>query len=353
MGRYATPILNTPNNFTLLRHVAAFFVLISHSYELLGTGNREPLAGLTASFISFSHIGLVVFFFISGLLVTQSLFNSFNIIHFFWKRILRIYPALIVLIFLTVFILGTVFTSMPLKDYFLAKQTWQYFLGGVTLIKLRFYLPGVFNGEGINGSLWSLPVEFRLYLLLAFLYIIARSQKKLFLFFIIFSVLFFFIFPQQNLLPLPNWLRPYTYWGVCFFTGSLVYLLKEKIRISNLIFVALIAAWLGAIKVERFYQITELLMIGYGCLFFGCKVPVIKGGFFSKNDYSYSVYIYSFPIQKIVINMMNELYLSPASLTVITIVLLVPFCWFSWNYVEKPCLKLKNKFVSSSSELFH
>lgn len=338
-------LLNKNNNFTLLRHIAALFVVISHSDELLSPSNQESIPNLSGNVISFSHIGLIIFFFLSGLLVTQSLMQSSGIIHFLWKRVLRIYPALILVIFMTVFVLGVAFTTIPLKHYFQSAQTWQYFIGGITLIRLRFFLPGVFNGEGVNGSLWSLPVEFRLYLLLAVIYCIAFFKRKLFFFFTIIALLLFCIFSMQEMLFTSRWVAPYIYWGGYFFTGVLVYLGGDKIILKYWILGCLIVIWFFAAKFDFLYRLCELLAVCYACLVIALKVPASKQFFFSRNDFSYSVYIYSFPIQKSVINMIGAQHLNSTTLTVITIVLLIPFCWFSWNYIEAPFLKLKNKFL--------
>ena len=349
MGIYATEILNKPNNFTLLRHIAALFVLVSHSYELLGVGSREPLVRLTNGLISFSHIGLVMFFFISGFFVTKSLLDSNNIIHFLWKRILRIYPALFPLIFITVFVLGTLFTILPLKEYFLNEQTWQYFIGGVTLIRLRFYLPGVFNGEGVNGSLWSLPVEFRLYLLLALLFAVTFFRRKLLSIFVIAMFIFFFLFVNQEYISVPKWFDVYIYWGVYFFAGASVFFLKERIKLNILIFAALLVLWFFCSNIQGLNMLTELIVICYACLLVGLKMQPIKKLFFNQNDYSYSIYIYAYPIQQSIIFLLNHR-ISPVSLCLFTLAVLVPFCWISWRLIEQPALKMKNVFLRKVDE---
>lgn len=347
MSEHVIQISKRRNNFTLLRFLAALFVVISHSYDLLDEGNEGGVPQIANSLISFSRVGLIMFFFISGLLITESLMTSSSITHFLWKRVLRIYPALIVLIIITIFVIGPIFTTFPLKSYFQSSKTWEYFIGGITLIKLRFYLPGVFKGEGVNGSLWSLPVEFRLYLMLLLLFIITNYKKSVFLFLIVFVFLFLLFFSEQNKIIFPTWFVPYTYWGSCFFFGSFVYLLKEKIRVNKKIFICLLITWIVTSPLEILYRLFEMFVICYVVLLIGYKFAVIKGNFFSENDYSYSIYIYSFPIQKIIIEVLGTKDLTPLSLFSITIVLLFPFCWFSWNYIEKPCLKLKNRFFYS------
>ena len=68
-----------------------------------------------------------VFFVTSGFLVAGSLINRRNVIAFLWARALRIYPALLVMLALTVFVLAPSLTSLSLADYFTAQQTYEYF----------------------------------------------------------------------------------------------------------------------------------------------------------------------------------------------------------------------------------
>ena len=93
-------ITRTSNNFNLLRLLAAFGVIITHSYTLLGFAEKDLLTKMTNGLLSFSRLGVYVFFVISGFLVANSLWNSKNTASFFWKRFLRIFPALFVVLFL-------------------------------------------------------------------------------------------------------------------------------------------------------------------------------------------------------------------------------------------------------------
>src|SRR5487761_1170379 len=98
------------NNFNLLRFLAAFAVLISHSFSLAtGVSDAEPLRA--AYGLTWGDIAVDVFFVTSGFLVTASLLKRRSATAFVWARVLRIFPALWLMLFLTVFGMGLALTS--------------------------------------------------------------------------------------------------------------------------------------------------------------------------------------------------------------------------------------------------
>ncbi len=273
-------------------------------------------------------------------MVTQSLVSTGSMRQFIWKRFLRIYPALVVLMILTVFILGPLLTELPWKQYFASSQTWAY-LFGTSLIRLRFILPGVFHGKGVNGSLWTLPVEFRLYFLLALLYVIGLIKKR----FLYFGFIFLFILFVVIVVPLNcpgkvlSYITPYLFWGMYFFSGSFVFFIKDKITLDYKILIALFILWILTVNIGILNIISELICFSYFTLCMSFKTPVVLSNFFKKNDFSYSMYLYAYPLEQIIVSQNPNM--ATWILILFTSIALVPFCWLSWNFVEKPALKLK------------
>src|SRR5208283_3914854 len=159
------------NNFNLIRLMAALAVIVTHSFPVLGL---PPDRGFAFDNLGrwLGDVAIDVFFVTSGFLVTGSLFNRGSLIAFLWARALRIYPALWVMLALTVLVLAPALTSLTLPEYFSAPKTYEYFSKCATLIGgVRWSLPGLFEATPLkgefNGSLWTLPVELRLYLTLA------------------------------------------------------------------------------------------------------------------------------------------------------------------------------------------
>src|SRR6185312_17241222 len=90
----------TENNFDFLRLVAAYFVLFGHQFVL--TGSAQPGIG---NFQSLGGLGVIILFSISGYLIAQSWERDPSNWRFLVKRVLRIWPALIVATILVALIL--------------------------------------------------------------------------------------------------------------------------------------------------------------------------------------------------------------------------------------------------------
>ena len=106
------------NSFDLIRLIASLFVIFGHAFALHPpNGHVEPIASL----IQFDYIGTIAvytFLFISGIFVTASYDQSRNLFRFVILRIGRVWPALIVCILITVFIVGPSVTSLTTSAYF-------------------------------------------------------------------------------------------------------------------------------------------------------------------------------------------------------------------------------------------
>lgn len=149
------------NCFDFLRTAAALIVLLSHSFPL--SGLPEPLVGHETTLGS---IAVWVFFSISGYLITQSALTSESTKAFALKRILRIGPALVVLLLLSVFAAGPLLTELAISDYFTSLRTYTYLVKNPAFANQES-LPGVFIStplpNGFNGSLWTIKYELLMY----------------------------------------------------------------------------------------------------------------------------------------------------------------------------------------------
>src|SRR6476619_3042580 len=91
---------------------AAASVIFSHAFLIAeGSENREPLSHLLGPGNIVGLYGVFTFFIISGFLLARSLSLNSNLVQFSVNRVLRIYPAFLFCLFITVFILAPLITN--------------------------------------------------------------------------------------------------------------------------------------------------------------------------------------------------------------------------------------------------
>ena len=156
------------NNFGFLRLLFATLVIISHSAELIdGNRSREPLTNLFGV-LSFGELAVDAFFLISGYLVVQSFERSDSTLSYLMKRIRRIYPG-----FLVAYI-ACVFVVAPLVGNDLTIMSFGNLAHVIFDASTLHEPPRVFGFAdlpypSLNGSMWTIQVKFRCYLLVVFL----------------------------------------------------------------------------------------------------------------------------------------------------------------------------------------
>lgn len=333
------------NNFDFLRFVFALLVVISHSFPLSGVSETNQwIYQVTDGQIVLAQIGLSGFFVISGYFIFQSLERSNTILNYFKKRLLRIFPALLVVILLTMILVPFVYEG---EIYFLEnEEVYTYIPNNLSLYAFQSGIKGVFDHNAyhaINGSLWTIKYEFSLYIALALLFFF-RKQKTfvgsaLFIVYTIFSVFFifglnrfggssFFGLYGVHLLNL----------GTFFIGGSLLASLgfeniQHKIIIMILSMLVLVLSLYFHCYdfVKHLFFPIVILCIGF------IPLPFISA-FRRFGDASYGVYIYSFPIQQ---TLMYFYRMNTYTLMCTSVVLSVVFGYLSWHLIEKRALHFK------------
>ncbi len=351
-------ISHRSNNFDFLRFLGASLVIYGHAYPLSGRGTFDHIQLWTRGLFPTAHMGVAIFFVISGFLIAQSLARSPSVSNYVWKRCLRIFPGLIVAALLTVFFVGPILTDLPLNKYFTAKDTYKY----LTVIKLYppypDTLPGVFEqatNRSVNGSLWTLAYEFSCYfaLLAVSLVIAARIRGKVILgAFLAVWASFLLWYP---VLSASTYRLPFFHlklfnlidFGMYFVAGSAAYHFKDYILYKGYIALTFFLIWMGS------YLLAEsLIAVPLTCVVWAryLAVPylVLYLSFLSGplnqfgryGDLSYGLYIYAFPIQRIVVEKIGET--APIEeIIFLSFLFTLPFAWLSWSFIEKPCLKYK------------
>jgi peptidoglycan/LPS O-acetylase OafA/YrhL len=337
------------NCFDALRFFAATLVLFSHCFPLLGIRGREPLAQWSG-YTTGGELGVVMFFAISGYLVTASLLASDGLLNFFAKRALRIFPALIVVVLLTIFVLGPLMTTLPLRDYFHHQWAREYLFN--ILLWVHFPLPGVFENlplaESVNGSLWTLPIEVGMYVLLAVLGTVTVIRRHLNVFV---PILFFAGYAQLVSDPA---LKTIFFWkietviacakfGVYFFSGALLYQIRNSIPWRGGIALALLVLWFFTFK-TKFGICSMFLAVPYCTIYLGRSMNDFFSNFGKYGDFSYGIYIYAFPTQQTLVEILGK-DINPYLFFLIAFSITICFAFLSWHLIESPALRFKERFA--------
>ena len=335
------------NNYDFLRVFAALCITLTHSYNLILKNEDEPLMKLTGNRFDFSFIGLSIFFSISGYLITKSAVTSSSFKNYIWKRLLRIQPMLMLVCLLSVFLIGPVFSSLNMNEYFREKGTYTYLRNIMPLFGIQFRLPQVFTHNiaenGVNGSLWTLIVEERLYLMLGLLFLFKSFGKKILLsIIVILNVLFFlhFVFFNENLIKYLSGNQ--VFYALIFLNSSAFFLLDvdfSKYSKSVLIFLGIISLLILSIFLPLEKSIHIILLPFIVIIIAHLKGFTNKAGRYG--DFTYGIYAFSFPVQQILIST-KIIKDSPLNLFFITLLIVIPIAILTWHLMEKKILVLKN-----------
>lgn len=334
-----------PNNFDLLRLVAAISVLFFHTRVRLDIDINHYVVSF------FEYIpGIPIFFFISGFLISLSYKKALDIKSYTRNRLMRIYPALYVCLFLSIgFIIYIGYLDISILN---TQEFWVWIAAQMSFA--QFYNPEFLRGYGVgvlNGSLWTISVELQFYFLIPFLYTFLKNKNKnkillfLIILFSIFNIIFNTLgnpvdFKTQSALYKLLYVS-FVPWFYMFLLG--VFFQENFDKFKILYEMPIIIKSIYIIIVLYFYTLFSLNPMTF--FLFATVIYIMVYSFknasnilLKGNDYSYGIYIY----HALVINYF--IYLDyTKDLKYLIYILLISFILaaFSWHIIEKPILNTK------------
>ena len=343
---------NRRNSFDEVRLAAALMVLIDHFY---GMSDRvAPLTGLWGTDEDLGGFAVLIFFGLSGYLITDSILRGANFRFYVASRLLRIYPALLVCLVIGIFV-GALITELSLAQY-LSAQVAQFFFGNIFPIFWREErsLPGVFSSyywQTFNGPLWTIKYELACYAVTLCVFMVSRSRRWL-----AFGALFaiaagmWWVPFQSWQIPQGNTVLMFEYFNMGFFRYYLaIFMLAAVVRIivGNVSY-----RWFGVFfacgVVLAFFQglpLGDLALLGGIALAGVClggSSLLYFGGVYRKyaGDLSYATYLYGWPISDMCVNTLTPQVGFWPSMMIATVSTLA-VAWVSWKLIERPMLGLK------------
>ncbi len=297
--------------------------------------------------VSLGELAVDAFFLLSGYLITMSMVKNRSVQAYMERRILRIYPAYLAAFVLSVFVIGPWVGIHALQELVPT-------LGDMLVLNEPRIYPGSLLGlpyRTIDGSMWTISLEFRCYLFIAFLGLSGLLSKKRVIlgisaFLILAMILTSFDLFQKPLVRvvIHPWVKllvgqnPYRSLGLLaiFMTGSASYTWRDK-----LLSLAIGPSPAAAAVISLFLMLNRhlaeagLAIFGGFSLFWLCFKANL-GPFENINnrwDISYGTYLYAWPITTLVLYTHRTI--SPTMLTIISLPASLIAGTASWFLIER------------------
>lgn len=327
-----------PNALNAIRLILAIGVIFWHSFPL--SGSQFQGGSQLGQLLGYGFVD--GFFVISGFLITRSWLGNPSVKVFLTSRALRIVPAFWVCLVATALIfapLGTWLSGGNPFSTMLSMDSLSYVLKNSALWIFQFGIEGTLADvpyPGVwNGSLWTLAWEFMCYLAILGFGMAGLLRKAWPLCAAFALVWLANLSGLGNLIGsdlMDNGLR----FSLTFLAGAVLAKFQGRIRISWLrICVAwslvIVSLWLPD------YRLLAAPAMAYGLVAFGGMVSHPRLAL--KNDISYGMYVYAFPVQQILASA-GFTVIGVAGFSVISALVTTPLAAASWFLVERPVIRL-------------
>ena len=327
------------------RLLAAAAVLFGHCYALTRLDSEEPLIRLSGGNAGFGEVAVYAFFAISGYLITQSFLRDPSLPRFIERRLRRIGPALVLVICGSVLIVGPLVTTLPLRDYFARPEAWSY-LAKILIYPAQYGLPGVFESNPfpavVNGSLWTLRLEFALYLAIAALGWGGLLRRRVTAPLAVSCAAMSALLMWGPLQWAPFHGAPFFHQFLVLFLNATPFFVGAVLAQSDVDsgktgLLALVLAGIAlAFVFPSVFKIVLIVTLPVAVVLLGVHGRCGLGRF---GDCSYGLYLWGFPVQQTVIHFAPGI--SPLGLFAIAGCATLICALLSWHFVEKAALRRK------------
>ena len=324
------------------------------------------------------YVGVDIFFVISGFLITKLIYTEivnkkFSLLNFYERRVRRIFPALAIVLGISVIFAYLILTPIDLIDF---SKSLIY----VPLVISNFYFLNQSDYFDISNELrplihtWSLSVEEQFYLIFPFFFMfISRKKIKIKFMLFVFALIFFLSFTLNMTLSeiYPNesfYLLPTRIWE--FMAGSIIAIKNDSLSFKRHHFInqviSLIGLFLIIFSVTALDSIDSLPIPAIILPILGCVLIILYAnkttfvGRILSNKIivnigliSYSAYLFHQPI---FVFSRNYFYFDLSKLHYLILILITfVLAYINWKYIETPFRRrsfLNRKLIFQLSLIF-
>jgi peptidoglycan/LPS O-acetylase OafA/YrhL len=333
------------NGFNLVRLVCALLVVGYHTWTMnRGAPHADPLTRLLAPNTDLGALAVGVFFVISGMFIARSWMDDPHLGRFALRRVARIVPGLFACLLLST-VVAVVFFSAPGWRGLFDPAPWRYIFGNTALHGLVYNIPaqelripGVLGGQDLNGPLWTLYWEGRMYVMVALIGLAAALPLRTWM-----RACALFLLLAANLFPevASGYVWEVRMWSL-FLVGMVLQTLAADLRIGWRHVACALALLL--LNMTRSADLTPSPFTWFGIALLAVTLALCVGSrrlpwaaHVQRHDYSYGIYIWHWPV----IIMVRELLppVGPVGLSLATLALVLPLAMLSWHLVEAPAMR--------------
>ncbi|PQA92335.1 hypothetical protein B0A69_14905 [Chryseobacterium shigense] len=321
----------TKNNFDFIRVLLAFIVFVGHLGALSDSSQLEFLTNSPVEVAVFS------FFIVSGFLIARSYERSSSLKSYLKKRINRIVPAYLLVVFLCTVLLSLV-STLSFSDYFGNMQVYKYFFwNSVFMNFMAPSLPGVFGNEAVNGALWTLKIEMCFYFAVPLIFLLFGKNNKyrnislIILYFL--SLAFLNYFETAGKISISKQLPG----SLCYFIGGMLgyFYFDQFIKYKNTLFIiAIITVWIDLILHIKLFS---PIMISIIVLYIAYSLKFLNN-FGKYGDFTYGIYIFHFPIIRVFATLGLFANYNPFLMSFVCMLVVIGVGIASWHLYEKKFL---------------
>jgi peptidoglycan/LPS O-acetylase OafA/YrhL len=326
------------NSLNALRLIFAAAVIVSHAPEVGGW--RAPYVWGDLEIGGWAVAG---FFAISGWLITGSRMRL-DFVPFLWNRIVRIFPGYWVALAVTAFLLVPLSLAVDPGAALHVMSSIKYVVENATLVQVQRRISHTLVTAPYqhtwNLSLWTLMYEFACYVGVGVLLSIGYARRNRWVTLAAFLVmnigLAYVVLAHPHHVPggVSDGLRL----GSFFLAGAVLKRYAESIWSVWWLAVGATAI-LGVLWYTGHVRAFAAMPLAYLTMYLGGRLPLQSIG--RRNDISYGVYIYAFPLQQLLV-MAGATKYGVGVYTALSLLAVIPFAVASWFLVERPALRLKN-----------